>query len=80
MILAFGGPALFLLAQLLFQYPALGRVPPARTLGLGALAILAGASAELPLLAAIAAFNACSPRWRSPTPSNTGFRAPSRST
>ena len=40
-ILAFGGLALFLLAQLLFHHAALGRVPRSRALGLAALAILA---------------------------------------
>jgi low temperature requirement protein LtrA len=44
-ILTFGGPALFLLAQLLFQHAALGRAPRSRALGLGALAILAVAVA-----------------------------------
>jgi low temperature requirement protein LtrA len=57
-ILAFGGPALFLLAQLLFQHAALGRAPRSRALGLGALAILAIATAPLMLIAGIAASSA----------------------
>jgi low temperature requirement protein LtrA len=57
-ILAFGGPALFLLAQLLFQHAALGRAPRSRALGLGALAILAIATAPLTLIAGIAASSA----------------------
>ena len=46
-ILAFGGPALFLLAQLLFQHAVLGRAPRSRALGIAALAILAIAAAPL---------------------------------
>jgi low temperature requirement protein LtrA len=57
-ILAFGGPALFLLAQLLFHHAALGRAPRSRALGLGALAILAVACAPLTLIAGIAASSA----------------------
>jgi low temperature requirement protein LtrA len=57
-ILAFGGPALFLLAQLLFHHTALGRAPPSRALGLAALAILAIATAQLTLIAGIAASSA----------------------
>jgi low temperature requirement protein LtrA len=56
--LAFGGPALFLLAQLLFQHAALGRAPRSRALGLGALTILAVATAPLTLIAGIAASSA----------------------
>jgi len=51
----FGGPALFLLAQLLFHHAALGRVPRSRALGLAALAILAIATAQLMLIAGITA-------------------------
>src|SRR4029450_5430747 len=40
-VLAFGGPALFVLAQILFQHAALGHIPRSRTMGLAALAILA---------------------------------------
>jgi low temperature requirement protein LtrA len=54
-ILAFGGPAFFLLAQLIFHREALGRVPRSRPLALTALAILAPATAPLTLLAGIAA-------------------------
>jgi low temperature requirement protein LtrA len=54
-ILAFGGPALFLLAQLLFHHAALGRAPRSRALGLAALAILAVATAQLTLIAGIVA-------------------------
>jgi low temperature requirement protein LtrA len=57
-ILAFGGPALFLLAQLFVFRETLGRVPRSRPLALGALAILAVATAPLTQLAAIAASTA----------------------
>ena len=57
-ILAFGGPALFLLAQLLFQHAALGRAPRSRAIGIGALAILAVATSPLTLIAGIAASSA----------------------
>ena len=57
-ILAFGGPALFLLAQLLFHHAVLGRAPRSRALALGALAILAIAAAQLTLIAGIAASTA----------------------
>jgi low temperature requirement protein LtrA len=54
-LLAFGGPALVLLAQAFFLYEALGRVPRSRSLGLAALAILAVATAPLTLMTGIAA-------------------------
>jgi low temperature requirement protein LtrA len=54
-ILTFGGPALFLLAQVFFFYEALGRVPRSRIVALTALAILAVATAPLTLIAGIAA-------------------------
>jgi low temperature requirement protein LtrA len=54
-ILSFGGPALFLLAQVFFLRAALGRVPRSRTLGMAALAILAVATAPVTLLAGIVA-------------------------
>ena len=54
-ILTFGGPALFLLAQVVFLHETLGRVPRSRSLGLAALAILAVATAPLTLMAGIAA-------------------------
>jgi low temperature requirement protein LtrA len=54
-VLTFGGPALFLLAQVLFLGEALGRVPRSRPLGLAALAILALATASLTMIVGIAA-------------------------
>ncbi len=57
-ILTFGGPALFLLAQLLFQHEALGRASRSRLLALAALAILALATASLTLIVGIAASTA----------------------
>jgi low temperature requirement protein LtrA len=57
-ILTFGGPALFLLAQVFFLYEALGDVPRSRPLGLAALAILAVAAAPLTLIVGIAASTA----------------------
>jgi low temperature requirement protein LtrA len=57
-LLAFGGPALFLLAQTFFFHEALGRAPRSRHLGVAALAILAVATAPLTLLAGIAASTA----------------------
>jgi low temperature requirement protein LtrA len=54
-ILTFGGPALFLLAQVVFLRQAVGRVPRSRPLGLAALAILAVATAPLTLIVGIAA-------------------------
>jgi low temperature requirement protein LtrA len=57
-ILAFGGPALFLLAQLLFHRAVFGYIPLSRPLGLAALAILALATAPLTLIAGIAASSA----------------------
>jgi low temperature requirement protein LtrA len=57
-LLAFGGPAGFLLAQLLFEHAALGRAPRSRVLGIGALTILALVSAPLSLIAGIAASSA----------------------
>ena len=53
-LLAFGGPALFLLAQVFFLWQALGYVPRSRPLGLAALAILAVATAPLTLIVGIA--------------------------
>ena len=54
-IVAFGGPALFLLSQALFFRDVLGRVPRSRYLGPAALATLAVATAPLTLTAGIAA-------------------------
>ena len=53
-MLAFGGPALFLLAQLLFQDAALGRAPRSRALGIAALVVLAVPAAQLTLIVGIA--------------------------
>jgi low temperature requirement protein LtrA len=57
-VLAFGGPALFLLSQLLFQYAVLRLVPRSRVLGIVALAILAVAASQLTLIVGIAASSA----------------------
>jgi low temperature requirement protein LtrA len=57
-LLTFGGPALFLLAQLFFLHGTLGHAPRSRPLGLAALAILALATAPLTLMAGIAAATA----------------------
>jgi low temperature requirement protein LtrA len=57
-ILTFGGPALFLLAQLLFHRAVFGYIPRSRPLGLAALAILALATAPLTLIVGIAASSA----------------------
>ena len=78
-ILAFGGPALFLLAQLLFHHAALGRAPRSRALGLGALAILAVAAAQLALIAGIAASSAVLIAVAITDTVQAGVRAPSRS-
>ena len=53
-ILAFGGPALFLLAQAFFLRDVFGQVPRSRYLALGALALFAVATAPLWLIAGIA--------------------------
>jgi low temperature requirement protein LtrA len=57
-LLTFGGPTLFLLAQVFFLREALGHVPPSRPVGLVALAILAVATAPLTLIVGIAASTA----------------------
>jgi low temperature requirement protein LtrA len=57
-LLAFGGPALFLLAQVIFLRVALGHVPRSRPLGLAALAILAVGTAPLTLIVGVAASSA----------------------
>jgi low temperature requirement protein LtrA len=57
-IFTFGGPALFLLAQVFFLRNVLGYVPRSRLLGLVALAILALATAPLTLIVGIAASSA----------------------
>jgi low temperature requirement protein LtrA len=57
-ILTFGGPALFLLAQVVFLAAAQGEVPRSRPFGLAALALLAVATAPLTLILGIAASSA----------------------
>jgi len=57
-ILAFGGPALFLLAQVFFLHDVFRDVPRSRWLGLVALALLAVATAPLTLIVGIAAASA----------------------
>lgn len=54
-ILAFGGPALFLFAQLLFHRAALGYAPRSRAIGIVTLATLAVATAPFTLIVGIAA-------------------------
>jgi low temperature requirement protein LtrA len=53
-LLTFGGPALFLLAQVFFMRKGVGHVPRSRPVGLVALAVLAAATAPLTLIAGIA--------------------------
>jgi low temperature requirement protein LtrA len=57
-VLTFGGPALFLLAQVFFLYEALGHVPRSRPLGLAALAALAVVTSPLAMIVGIAASSA----------------------
>jgi low temperature requirement protein LtrA len=57
-VLAFGGPALFLLSQIVYHRAAFRSVPRSRALGLAALAILAALTAPLTLIAGIAASSA----------------------
>jgi low temperature requirement protein LtrA len=57
-ILTFGGPALFLVAQVIFYGAAAGGVPRSRPVALAALAILAVATAPLTMIAGIAAASA----------------------
>jgi low temperature requirement protein LtrA len=54
-LLTFGGPALFLLAQVFFLRKGVGQVPRSRPVGIVALALLAVATAPLTLIAGIAA-------------------------
>jgi low temperature requirement protein LtrA len=54
----FGGPAIFLLAQLTFMRRASGRVPPSRVLACAALVVLGLATASMSLLAAVIAASA----------------------
>ena len=78
-ILAFGGPALFLLAQFLFHHAALGRAPRSRAVGLGALAILAVAAAPLTLIVGTAASSAVLIAVAITDTVHEGVQAPSRS-
>ena len=57
-ILTFGGPALFLLAQIIFSREAIGHVPRSRPLALAALAILAVVTSPLTMIVGIAAASA----------------------
>jgi low temperature requirement protein LtrA len=57
-LLAFGGPALFLLAQLVFLTELQGRAPRSRLLGLAALALVGLVTAPLTLIVGIAASTA----------------------
>ena len=78
-ILAFGGPALFLLAQVFFLDKALGHVPRSRLLALAALALLAIATAPLMLIVGIAASTAVLVGVAIADTLREGGRAPSRS-
>jgi low temperature requirement protein LtrA len=60
-VLTFGGPALFLVAQIIFTREALGYVPRSRPLGVAALAILALATAPLALIFGIAGSSSRAP-------------------
>jgi low temperature requirement protein LtrA len=57
-ILAFGGPAVFLVAQSIFLRQALGNFPRSRLLALAALAILAAATSPLTLIVGVGAASA----------------------
>jgi low temperature requirement protein LtrA len=57
-LLTFGGPVLFLLAQVFFLREALGHVPRSRPGGVAALAIFAAATAPLTLIVGITASTA----------------------
>jgi low temperature requirement protein LtrA len=57
-LLTFGGAALFLLAQTLFMAQTIGALPRSRLVALGALVVLALATAPLSLIAGIAAATA----------------------
>ena len=81
--LIFGGPALFLLAQLGFMRQATGVVQASRTLGCAALVVLALATAPLNLLLEVVAANAvllavalADVRAEWAVPSRTGRQAP----
>jgi low temperature requirement protein LtrA len=79
-ILTFGGPALFLLAQVLFLREAQGHVPRSRLVGLAALAILAVATGPLTLIAGIAASTAVLVAVAVADTVRAGEQAPSPST
>jgi low temperature requirement protein LtrA len=57
-VLVFGGPAIFLMAQLVFMRTATGAVPRSRVLACSALLVLALATAPFSLLAAVIAATA----------------------
>jgi hypothetical protein len=57
-ILTFGGPALFLITQVVFHRTVLQYLPRSRLLGLAALAILAVVTSPLAMIAGIAASSA----------------------
>jgi low temperature requirement protein LtrA len=64
----FGGPALFLLAQLLFQHAALGRAPRPRALGLGAqLTLIVGIVASSTVLIVVAITDTVQARVQAPS-------------
>ena len=57
-VLTFGGPALFLLAQVFFLHEAQGHAPRSRPLGLAALAVLAVVTSSMGMIVGIAAASA----------------------
>jgi low temperature requirement protein LtrA len=78
-ILTFGGPALFLLAQVFFLREAVGHVPRSRPLALAALAILAVVTSPLTLIVGIAASGAVLVAVAIADTLAEGDRTPSRS-
>ena len=78
-LLTFGGPALFLLAQVIFTRGALGHVQRSRLLGLAALAILAVVTSPLTLIVGIAASTAVLVAVAIADTMSEGDRAPSMS-
>jgi low temperature requirement protein LtrA len=78
-VLAFGGPALFLLAQLLFQDATLGRAPRSRALGLAALVILAVPAAQSTMIVGLAMSSAVLIAVAISDTVHDGARAPSNS-
>jgi low temperature requirement protein LtrA len=77
-ILTFGGPALFLVAQVIFNRQALRHVPRSRVLALAALAILALVTAPLTMIAGIAASSAVLVAVAIHDTVQEGVQAPSR--